>query len=334
MKVAFVVLLCAVAAYAAPVSTNSELDGHWELFKATYNKKYDSQYEYVRRIIWESNLKYIEHHNFEHDLGKHTYSLGMNEFGDLTFEEFRTRYLSFRAPLRNVNKTRDSTFMKPLSVSAIPDTVDWRTKGYVTPVKNQGQCGSCWSFSATGSLEGQYFRKNNKLVSFSEQQLVDCSRSFGNMGCNGGLMDQAFAYIAQYGIERESDYPYTARDGSCKYDASKVVTKDTGAQDIPTGDESALKQAVATVGPISVAIDAGHLSFQFYRRGIYNEPSCSSTRLDHGVLAVGYGLDNGAEYWLVKNSWGTTWGDAGYIKMSRDRDNQCGIATQASYPLM
>jgi len=136
------------------------------------------------------------------------------------------------------------------------------------------------------------------------------------------------------GIERESDYPYTARDGSCHYDASKVVTKISGHTDIPVGDEGKLKEAVATVGPVSVAIDASHISFQFYRSGVYNERSCSSTELDHGVLAVGYGNLNNVAYWLVKNSWGGSWGQKGYIFMSREKNNQCGIATAASYPLM
>jgi cathepsin L len=315
---------------------NNDLDSSWELFKAQYNKAYEPKYEFVRRLIWESNVQYIQKHNLEYDMGKHTYGLGVNEFADLTFEEFSSMYL---APKRDYSqvKLNGSQFMTPLNMKDLPTEVDWRKQGLVTPVKNQGQCGSCWAFSTTGSLEGQYKRKSGNLVSLSEQQLVDCSRSYGNMGCNGGLMDQAFNYIKDYGIEREEDYPYTARDGQCKYDKTKVVTKDNGPSDIvPTGDEDQLKQAVATVGPISVAIDAGHMSFQFYKHGVYSEPSCSSTRLDHGVLAVGYGVDPKSQepYWLVKNSWGGTWGNAGYIWMSKDKDNQCVIATQASYPLL
>jgi cathepsin L len=313
-------------------TVDTELDGHWETFKIIHGKRYDAQFEFVRRLIWESNLKYIQRHNLEYDMGRHTYSLGMNAYGDMTFLEFKAAFMGTKLQRRNT--THNSMYMSPLNIDVLPDSVDWRTKGYVTDVKDQQQCGSCWAFSATGSLEGQYFRKSGVLESFSEQQLVDCSGNFGNEGCNGGLMDQAFEYVKENGIERESDYPYTAQDGKCHYEAGKVVTKITGYVDIPNGNEDKLKEAVATVGPVSVGIDASNLSFQFYRSGVYNEKSCSSTDLDHGVLAVGYGSLNNVAYWLVKNSWGSSWGQQGYIYMSRDKKNQCGIATAASYPLM
>ncbi|KAG0410025.1 hypothetical protein HPB47_012847, partial [Ixodes persulcatus] len=198
-----------------------------------------------------------------------------------------------------------STYLEPENIEdfSLPKTVDWRTKGAVTPVKNQGQCGSCWAFSATGSLEGQHFRKTGSMVSLSEQNLVDCSIDFGNNGCEGGLMDNAFKYIrANKGIDTEKSYPYNGTDGTCHFKKSAVGATDSGFVDIRQGSETQLKKAVATVGPISVAIDASHQSFQFYSDGVYDEPECDSEALDHGVLVVGYGTFNGTDYWLVKNS--------------------------------
>jgi len=297
----------------------------WRLFKAVHNKEYSSEAgEALRAQIYLDNKKKIEQHNAEYLAGEHTFSLGINQFADMLTSEVSAQMNGFRPSQSN------NTVMMYNADMALPDSVDWRDKGYVTPVKNQGQCGSCWAFSTTGSLEGQLFAKNGKLVSLSEQQLVDCSKQ--NDGCSGGLMDWAFAYIKDNGIEAEASYKYRHRDETCKFDKSKVVGTCTGFVDVAKQDESALQQAVATIGPVSVAIDASHFSFQLYHGGIYYEKHCSSTRLDHGVLAVGYGSDNGKDYWIVKNSWGPSWGDSGYIKMTRNVKNNCGIATQASYP--
>ncbi|XP_046576336.1 procathepsin L-like [Haliotis rubra] len=328
-RYAVVALLVAVAV-AAPL--DHALDGEWEIFKQTYGKVYSTDDVVIRRLIWERSLQFIQQHNLEADRGLHSYRLGVNEYADMTSEEFVKQMNGYRM----VNRTRKgATFLPPNNIGALPTEVDWRTKGYVTEIKNQLACGSCWSFSATGSLEGQNFKKNGKLVSLSEQNLVDCSKPEGNHGCGGGLMDFAFEYIkTNEGIDTEASYPYKARDGRCRFKKADVGATDTGFTDIPHNDENALQQAVATVGPISVAIDASRPTFRLYKSGVYDEPTCSSTRLDHGVLAVGYGSSEGSDYWLVKNSWGETWGDAGYIKMSRNRNNQCGIATEASYPLV
>jgi cathepsin L len=256
--------------------------------------------------------------------------MGVNKYTDLSHKEFIAVMNGWK---KTTNSTGGSTYLSPNIKLNLPDTVDWRDKGYVTPIKDQSQCGSCWAFSTTGSLEGQNFRKTGNLVSLSEQNLVDCSTSFGNEGCNGGLMDNAFKYIkSNNGIDTEESYPYEGKDDKCRYKAEDKGASDTGFVDVTSGDESKLQEAVATVGPVSVAIDASNPSFQSYKKGIYDEAACSSENLDHGVLAVGYGTLNGVDYWLVKNSWGTTWGDEGYIYMSRNKGNQCGIATAASYP--
>merc|ERR1712135_141011 len=188
--------------------------------------------------------------------------------------------------------------------------------GYVTPVKDQGQCGSCWSFSSTGALEGQHFRATGNLVSLSEQNLVDCSKE--NYGCNGGDMQLAYDYIlSNKGIDTEASYPYTARDGRCKFSTANIGATISDYEVLPSGDEAALVDALASIGPIAIAIDASHMSFQFYSSGVYVENRC----------------ENGSDYFLVKNSWGTSWGLKGYIKMARNKNNMCGSPLRASTQL-
>lgn len=302
-------------------------------WKLAHGKIYQPEEEVKRMEIFMNNLKYIEEFNARKD---RTMTLGLNKFADLTNEEFRTLMTG------SVNATKElqawfdkeaSTFMPPANFEA-PASVDWRSKGYVTDVKDQGQCGSCWAFSSTGSIEGQWFRKSGALVSLSEQQLLDCSTAYGNQGCNGGLMVNSFAYVIHNGgIDTEYRYPYEAMVNNCRYQTSYVGARVTGYVNV-VAYERDLKQAVASIGPISIAIDASQPSFQFYTDGIYSEPYCSSVYLDHAVLAVGYGSDNGEDYWIVKNSWGDMWGESGYIRMARNSGNMCGVASMASYPLV
>nr|ABE72970.1 cathepsin L [Aedes aegypti] len=335
------ILLVAFVAAANAVSLYELVKEEWNAFKLQHRKNYDSETEErIRLKIYVQNKHKIAKHNQRFDLGQEKYRLRVNKYADLLHEEFVQTVNGFnrtdsKKSLKGVRIEEPVTFIEPANVE-VPTTVDWRKKGAVTPVKDQGHCGSCWSFSATGALEGQHFRKTGKLVSLSEQNLVDCSGKYGNNGCNGGMMDYAFQYIKDNGgIDTEKSYPYEAIDDTCHFNPKAVGATDKGYVDIPQGDEEALKKALATVGPVSIAIDASHESFQFYSEGVYYEPQCDSENLDHGVLAVGYGTsEEGEDYWLVKNSWGTTWGDQGYVKMARNHDNHCGVATCASYPLV
>jgi len=324
-QIALVVVLFGIA-----LSTSVLELREWEAWKKFHGKTYGSaEEETYRKDIWNFHLKKVLEHNSQ----GHSYTLAMNQFADLTNTEYRYYMLGMKRSF--VNQTRDGSTYLPASHVKLPPQVDWRKEGYVTGVKNQGQCGSCWAFSATGSLEGQHFKKTGKLVSLSEQQLVDCSGAYGDHGCNGGLMDNAFKYVkGNGGLDTERCYPYEAMDDSCHFKTSCIGATCTGYVDIPSGNEGALQSSTANVGPISVAIDASHMSFQLYHSGVYDEPRCSSVELDHGVLVVGYGTYQGQDYWLVKNSWGAGWGMEGYIMMSRNKDNQCGIATSSSYPLV
>lgn len=337
---AFVVLCCSFFVLAVnAVSFTDLVSEEWNLFKTQFSKAYNSEIEEKFRLkVFMDNKHRIANHNKRFHNGEVSYELEMNHFGDLLHHEFIKTMNGYKHSLRMVGGEESDavTFIAPFNVT-VPDTVDWRTQGAVTEVKNQEQCGSCWAFSATGSLEGQHFRSTGKLVSLSEQNLVDCSSKYGNNGCEGGLMDNAFNYVkANKGIDTESSYPYEAQDDKCRYNPKQSGATDKGFVDIPEGDEAKLKLAVATVGPVSVAIDAGHQSFQFYKRGVYYDKQCGSAaeNLDHGVLVVGYGTENGKDYWLVKNSWSKSWGLDGYIKMARNKHNHCGIATDASYPLV
>jgi len=334
MKLLILALFGLMIAESYAISFFEVVVEEWEGWKTVHQKNYDTpEEEKFRMKIFMENKQRIAKHNTRYHKGHHNYKLEMNHYGDLLPHEFQGMMNGYRYDLKeNGTGLLGATFIAPANVQ-LPKSVDWRTQGAVTPVKNQGQCGSCWSFSATGALEGQHFRKTGKLVSLSEQNLIDCSTRYGNHGCNGGLMDFAFKYIKENGgIDTEESYPYEGMDDTCRYHREDRGATDIGFVDIKQGDEDELKSALATVGPVSIAIDASQSSFQFYSEGVYDEPNCSPMNLDHGVLAVGYGVEEGQDYWLVKNSWGTQWGDEGYIKMARNKDNQCGVASAASYP--
>lgn len=289
---------------------------------------------------WVANHVYIEEVNARNL----SYQLGHNQFSGMDNEEFRT-YLATIPRIQNMDVVPRETYVAGLRVGASPASVDWVAKGAVTPVKDQGQCGSCWSFSTTGALEGAFYLKYGQLVSFSEQQLVDCD-TLGNggrdHGCNGGLMDNAFNWISKNGgLCTENDYPYisgtTKTADTCKTSCKLVSgSKILKYVDVAASSDTAFATALAQQ-PVSVAIEADQRDFQLYKSGVFT--GTCGTNLDHGVLAVGYGTDSGLDYYKVKNSWSTSWGEGGYIRLGRGSqynsgNGQCGILMEASYPVL
>ncbi|XP_021636102.2 cysteine protease XCP1 [Hevea brasiliensis] len=309
------------------LTSMEKLSELFESWMSKHVKIYRSIEEKLHRFeVFKVNLKHIDNRNRDVT----TYWLGLNEFADLTHEEFKSKYLGLNTDLPRKGTSGGFSYR---DVVDLPKSVDWRKKGAVTPVKNQGSCGSCWAFSTVAAVEGINQIVTGNLTSLSEQELIDCDTAF-NSGCNGGLMDYAFEYIVNNGgLHKEEDYPYLMEEGTCeeKREEMEAVTI-SGYHDVPQNDEESLLKALAHQ-PLSVAIEASGRDFQFCSGGVFSGPC--GTDLDHGVAAVGYGSSKGLDYIIVKNSWGPKWGEKGYIRMKRNTgkpEGLCGINKMASYP--
>jgi C1A family cysteine protease len=302
----------------------------FSLFRDRFRKMYSSDEEIDERFeIFRSNVRSIIEHNI---VPGQNFTLGVNQFSDLTPEEFKALYINsgFQSST-SVGSYGCKTYTS--AASSAPASLDWRQKGAVTSVKDQGQCGSCWTFSSTGASEGAWAIATGKLVDLSEQQLVDCATgvSYGSHGCNGGQMEGADKYLIANGHCSLASYPYTAKDDKCK--TCSPVAHFSSCSDVKPNDQISLLNAVA-IGPVSVALSADTRYFQSYTGGILDSTACY-TELNHGVLITGYGTDNGKKYWNVKNSWSSTWGEQGYVRILRsDSTNDagiCGIAMDPSF---
>jgi len=326
--VAFVAVCSAVPHDA---SLKALFQAKWSNFKATHKKEYLGHEEPHRLQQFLESSHLVETHNERHAKGLESFHIALNDMSDLSPKEFNDMKCGYSPSRQTLGASQNaSTFVS--SGLAAPPSVDWRQQGAVTPVSNQGGCGSCYTFASAGALEGAFFRRTGRLVKLSEQHLLDCSGRYGNGGCDGGLMTNTYNYVIQNrGISSYNVYPYQERVMQCRWNPQYNAGTISSYSVVNRNSESSLMEAVAQVGPISVAMDASPRNLMMYRGGVFNNPACSPTQLNHAVTLVGYGTEGGIPYWLIKNSWGAQWGEGGYVKIAR-AGNQCGITTDASFP--
>jgi C1A family cysteine protease len=317
------------------LSTFLDEEDEWKqftLFQDKFNKKYDSMEDLEGRFqIFRSNVRNIILHNLDHT---QNYTMGINQFTDLTQEEFRDKYVTGYKKVQSFSCTIFSS-----EASDLPDSIDWTIKGVVNSVRDQGQCGSCWAFATTANAESVWAISTGKLLDLSEEYLVDCATGIGyfNMGCNGGNPDSALKYMVNYGQCSETSYPYTSgttkKAGPCEKCIDAGI-KFSGCFDVRPNDQVSLKSAVS-YQPVVIAIEADTRYFQSYSSGILTDEIKCGTQLDHAVEIVGYGSENGIDYWKVRNSWGTSWGEKGYVRIQRTSSTNdigvCGIAAEPSF---
>ncbi|KAJ1396447.1 Peptidase C1A, papain C-terminal [Sesbania bispinosa] len=323
---------CTSHATSRTLYESSSIAKQHDEWMASFGRVYADDAEKARRQqIFKDNLEFIQKHNNQEP--NKSYNLSLNSYADLTNKEFLAYYTGalYKPPTQfGSSKTNNNFAYQNVSLSDIESSLDWRKKGAVNEIKDQGRCGSCWAFSAVAAVEGITQIKSGKLISLSEQQLVDCA---SNDGCGGQFVDKAFEYIAQsQGLASEADYQYMGTDGTCNDGMINPAAQIRSYEDVPKQSEEQLLKAVAKQ-PVSVTIDASGREFQYYNGGVFSG-ECG-TELNHAVTLIGYGEDSNGKYWLIRNSWGKDWGEGGYMKMQRDigsPEGLCGITLQASYP--
>jgi C1A family cysteine protease len=307
------------AATLTAVASDAPADEAWEAFKSQFGKSYNSEDEEAqRKEVFVENFAQISEHN---KAGTAKYSLGVNQFADLTNSEWSATYNGAVPPSTVDDSNDDLPYLGQVEEQPeLADSIDWVSRGAVTPVKNQGHCGSCWSFSTTGAMEGSYQVATSQLLSLAEQQLVDCDRS--NSGCSGGWPYMAMTYASRNGACLESSYPYTARGGSCHASSCTMGLKPgTVSGYMHVGQTTSALLSALNSQPVSVTVDAGEIAFQFYSNGVINH-GCYG-QINHAVLATGYGTSaDGTKYWRIKNSWGASWGESGYFNLERGVGSQ------------
>ncbi|XP_017042731.1 procathepsin L [Drosophila ficusphila] len=312
-------------------SSSLNYRGEFEKFKNKNNRTYLRSFDEVRSFkAFEENYKVIEEHNQHFKEGQTSFRLKPNIMADMSTDGYLKGYL--RLLKSNIEDSKDNIAElvgSPLMTN-VPESLDWRSKGFITPSHNQQSCGSCYAFSIAESIEGQVFKRTGKLINLSEQQIVDCSVSYGNQGCVGGSLRNTLNYLQHTGgIMRAEDYSYVGKKGRCQFVPELSVVNVTSWAILPVRDEQAIQAAVTHIGPVAISINATPKTFQLYSDGIYDDPSCSAASVNHAMLIIGFGKD----YWILQNWWGPHWGESGLMRI-RKGVNMCGIANYAAYAIV
>nr|XP_034189227.1 cathepsin L1 [Osmia lignaria]XP_034189228.1 cathepsin L1 [Osmia lignaria]XP_034189230.1 cathepsin L1 [Osmia lignaria] len=310
-----------------PPEISAKLDEYWNSYKARYNKSYSGSEENDRRTTWEENLVTIYKHNMMAAAGHHSYTLRDNHMADLATRQYIREMVKLMPSRKRRVSTKDMVGAVLHDPRRVPLQFDWRDIGFLTRPENQRDCGSCYAYSIAGSIQGQIFKKTGILIPLSEQQLIDCSTSTGNLGCSGGSLRNTLRYLEKAkGLMSQAHYPYKGKQGRCRFQEDLSVVNITSWAVLPARDEKALEAAVATIGPIAASVNASPKTFQLYHNGVYDDEVCSSDMVNHAMLIVGYTRTE----WILKNWWGDGWGENGYMRLAKNK-NRCGIANYAAY---